>query len=358
MKLSKGNPWGMVTGRISMSPEQALRTFGFVMSPTAQGIMIRHYKAVSISGHVRHESHISNYRDPTNNQTPAQNLMRARFGLFSDLAIAHKEDLIKPIWNPLSTARRHTRGHGYNEFRSVNMLKCRDITDLTSMLISDGELEPAELTSFEKNTTQEYGFQWNQITTKNGKPSDIAHAYVFYEATQTLHEIILEEIAHRVDGFSYGLAPTYPGTGNFYGFLFFENSEGLYSTSTALFKEENMVYVNRKNLTGYTKILTDFTLDDAMHDLDLSAVLPPEAANHLIYVFIRLQSTPAYTYIIFREKGELYTYNICQSNTQVAGQYTLKDGWVMCDSNRIIQYQGSTTGITGLTLTVKGYFIS
>jgi hypothetical protein len=221
MKLAKGNPWGMITGKISMSPEQALRTFGFVMNPTAQGIMIRHYKAVSISGHVRHEFHISNYRDPTNNQTPAQNLMRARFGLFSDLAIAHKEDLIKPIWNPLSTARRHTRGHGYNEFRSVNMLKCRDITDLTHLLISDGDLEPAEILTTEKLGLNYYRITWNPATTKNGLPTDTVYGFIYFESNKRMVPIDPGESTDRSVGILWGETEHDPGIGRWAAYLFF-----------------------------------------------------------------------------------------------------------------------------------------
>jgi hypothetical protein len=221
MKLSKGNPWGMVTGRISMSPEQALRTFGFVMSPTAQGIMIRHYKAVSISGHIRHEFHISNYKDHGNPQTPAQTINRDKFKMISFVAWQRPLTLIKAIWNPLATARRKNRGHGYNEFRSVNMHTMANATDLTHLLISDGDLEPAEILTAEKLGLNYYRIKWNPETTKNGLPTDTVYGFIYFEENKRMVPIDPAESTERSVGIIWGETEHDPGIGRWAAYVFF-----------------------------------------------------------------------------------------------------------------------------------------
>lgn len=224
MKLEKGNPWGLITGKISMSPDQALRTFSFVMRPDATGIIIRHYKSISITGHIKNAYYVSNYIDAGNPQSNSQQLNRAKFALLSQLAKAHKTDLIVPIWNPLSTERRKTMGHGYNEFKSINIQMIKDITDLSTMLISDGELEPCqEITTLTQDFPGIFTFTFPSTCNKNGLLTDNVYMYILNPDTNTL------EILEPAGSYSRN-SGTITGSGtacfhSFYGYLFFQQGE-------------------------------------------------------------------------------------------------------------------------------------
>jgi hypothetical protein len=67
-----------LTGKVKCTPEEALANWGFIMSPTAQGVIFRRYTYIDSCGHKRKGVFISNYNPPGNPQTPRQQEWRKK----------------------------------------------------------------------------------------------------------------------------------------------------------------------------------------------------------------------------------------------------------------------------------------
>lgn len=119
-----------------------------------------------------------------------------------------------------------------------------------------------------------------------------------------------------------------------------------YSPSKAIQVTEviDMKYVDRGDPAEVDFTQADLTLDDAWHELDLSAIVPAAGANHLVH----LKALATIT-IAFREVGNINTINVTPEAT---GMHA--DSWVMLDANRKIEYMTSA-GMIG-TLTVRGWW--
>ncbi|MCK4352959.1 hypothetical protein KAW65_06075 [candidate division WOR-3 bacterium] len=49
MWLNKITPWGEIRGKLSTTPEQAKRLFGFIQHPLAKGVIFKDIKGVTYS---------------------------------------------------------------------------------------------------------------------------------------------------------------------------------------------------------------------------------------------------------------------------------------------------------------------
>lgn len=78
MILKPGNPWGFLTGKLSLNPEQALAMFGFAMNPEAKGVIFRGYTYYDDNNRQHRGNFISNYFPPSNPQTPLQQANRQK----------------------------------------------------------------------------------------------------------------------------------------------------------------------------------------------------------------------------------------------------------------------------------------
>lgn len=79
MILKPGNPWGYMTGKLSLNPDQAKKMFGFTMNPDAPGVIFRIYTMTDENNKNPHKVNIiSNYFPPSNPQTPKQQSNRAK----------------------------------------------------------------------------------------------------------------------------------------------------------------------------------------------------------------------------------------------------------------------------------------
>jgi len=119
-----------------------------------------------------------------------------------------------------------------------------------------------------------------------------------------------------------------------------------------------MRYVNRGDPVNFDKTFADFTLNWNWQDLDLSALIPIEAASHLVHLRVQLVASDSTSYIRFRTKGNVNIINIAELNSPVAGEEIESDFEIECDINRKIQYYGSVPNITALNLTVLGWWRS
>lgn len=78
MILKPGNSWGRLQGLLKLTPEQALRMFGFIMDPEAEGVIFRQYVYLDDILRPHTATFISNYKPPTNPNTPAQKEQRKK----------------------------------------------------------------------------------------------------------------------------------------------------------------------------------------------------------------------------------------------------------------------------------------
>lgn len=231
--LTKGFYFGFVKGKLSCTPEQAKRMFGFVMKPDAQGVILRKYHYTDAEGHRKTGIFINNYFPPSNPQTPDQQANRSKFSNIGKIAIQHTTDIIRDIWQPLAEIRTPSKAHGCNLFRGVNMQRMAGMPYTPEkMLISDGDLEPTPaITSVEYHPdTLTYEIHFDPATTKNGLPTDHAYGGILNITTNDLWILTQLAQAIRSDGVLTGTA--HEPTGAYIGYVYFRSLEQ-YSPSTA-----------------------------------------------------------------------------------------------------------------------------
>lgn len=116
MILKPGNPWGFITGKLSLNPAQALAMFGFTMRPDAHGVIFRGYTYLDDNNRNRRGNFISNYIPPSNPQTPRQQANRGKLRN----AVTGWHGMHPPghdYWNALAV-KRHLRMSGFNLYVS------------------------------------------------------------------------------------------------------------------------------------------------------------------------------------------------------------------------------------------------
>jgi len=67
-----GSAWGRIRGKLSLTPEQAERMFGFTMNPDADGVIFRQYTYYDDNNHPHTGTFISNYFPASNPHTKEQ----------------------------------------------------------------------------------------------------------------------------------------------------------------------------------------------------------------------------------------------------------------------------------------------
>lgn len=120
MILKPGNPFGFITGKLSMNPEQALRSFGFVMNPDAPGVLLRVYTMTDENNKNPHKVNIiCNYFPSGNPQTPDQqaNRMKMKAAVRAWQGLSEED---KKKWNR-EASRRKLKMSGYNLHNSQHL---------------------------------------------------------------------------------------------------------------------------------------------------------------------------------------------------------------------------------------------
>lgn len=114
-------------------------------------------------------------------------------------------------------------------------------------------------------------------------------------------------------------------------------------------------YVDRGDTLGYDFHKANFTLDNAWHDLDLSAIVPagPCLVHFAMIIYI---NTTGHS-ILFRKKGHPWGTNrwgfVCQS----AIGFVQTNPIVLCDADRKIQYKVTGVSCEDLELMVRGWWL-
>lgn len=121
-------------------------------------------------------------------------------------------------------------------------------------------------------------------------------------------------------------------------------------------EEEGMKYVDRGDPADYDFILTDLVKDDAWHDLDLSGIVSPAGAGHLIHLFLAVKATKGDNTLCLREVGNVNEVNQVCSRTQSANIANNDDCLVLADVDRKIQYKATENDWTGILISVRGWF--
>lgn len=180
--LSQPTPWGRITGKLSTTPEQALRLFGFVQNPDALGVILRIYTVYDAEGHESERQVISNYHPPSNPQTPEQQANRQTFADLVKIGKSISEPIITPIWEPWAKHRHKNGAHGHNEFRSVNISRVQTPPDWDNLLLSIGNLEGTGALSglWHAPDYATFSVNFDPTISGNGSPTDSAKAGVLF----------------------------------------------------------------------------------------------------------------------------------------------------------------------------------
>ena len=97
--------------------------------------------------------------------------------------------------------------------------------------------------------------------------------------------------------------------------------------------------------------------DGNWHDLDLSGIVPAEAAGKLVHIRYWMQHANAGQAFYVRLNGRT---NSCNADGDVtAGTTGLAFGswWILCDANRVIEYMGTNTSFNNIYLSIRGWCI-
>jgi len=110
-------------------------------------------------------------------------------------------------------------------------------------------------------------------------------------------------------------------------------------------------YTDRGDPTAWDK--TSWTTDANWHDWDLSSIVP--AGTKLVHLRVHFKDDAPGNTIRFRKNGNVDTFNAFYCVAPVANVDACYDGWVVCDSNRVIEYLASNTTFTYIYAVVRGY---
>lgn len=233
MILPPGHHFGHIRGKISTTPEQALREFNFVQNPLAKGLLFRVYRYLDDSNKMKTGTFISNYFPATDPKTPEQQAMRNRFSTISFMALQNIQTLIRPIWDPIA---RQKASHGCNEFRSVQLSRTGLPPDWTQLLISKGTIFPTpKILDYQIIQIAGVFFlkiDFDTYTNFQGLPSDLVYPFYFLRDEKRLIKLYTDKIYVREEGTCKGQVPyDYPDE-NLIVFVYFRQSDK-YSNSTS-----------------------------------------------------------------------------------------------------------------------------
>ncbi len=117
-----------------------------------------------------------------------------------------------------------------------------------------------------------------------------------------------------------------------------------------------VVFVNRGDAEVADFSLAAFTRDNAIHQIDLSSIVPAGAVA--VWLRVIIQDTAAAKYIMFFPNGETHEYSIDYLNTQANGvPIGMTMGPIALDANRLISYQSNISDGQTLAVTVKGWLL-
>ncbi len=136
-------------------------------------------------------------------------------------------------------------------------------------------------------------------------------------------------------------------------------TKGLRMSGYNLFMREAMkgligMYVDRGDPAAYDFVTSNFTLDAAWHNLDLSALITLGAKAVLLD--FDYKNTSANRHIALKKGGQTNDFNHAQVHTRVAAQDDHASMICAVGPNRIIQYNIDAVGWTYVNMTLRGWW--
>lgn len=120
----KGFPFEII-GKLSATPEQAKKMFGFEMKKGAIGIIFQRKS--------NGESYIRNSM-PRHHFTEKEKINMKKMSVISRIASEHLKDLIHTVWNPIA----NNNSCGFNTFMSKNFVRVGGPPKWENLIITDG----------------------------------------------------------------------------------------------------------------------------------------------------------------------------------------------------------------------------
>jgi len=111
--------------------------------------------------------------------------------------------------------------------------------------------------------------------------------------------------------------------------------------------------IDRGDPAANDKTLSDFTTDNAYHDLNLSSIVPAGATWILLKVVVMSSTIPAY--IRFRKKGNSNSINVAVADCIQANLSHPYQFLCPCDADRVIEYYASNSTWSSIQLSVSGW---
>lgn len=137
MITTKSLPWGEITGKLSLTPEQAKKMLGFNMRPDAKGIFFRKRNGkIEVCNLIPAKFTVI---------TKAMQQGRDKMRVITNIVKTHFKDLICPIWNKEAKNTNHIAGTQF--FISTNMLNVGKPAKWENLIISLGKLPKPEFTA-------------------------------------------------------------------------------------------------------------------------------------------------------------------------------------------------------------------
>ncbi|MDI6840329.1 MAG: hypothetical protein QMD71_05735 [bacterium] len=133
MILIKPTPWGEITGKLSLTPEQAKRMFNFNMRPDARGVVLFKMGGKQIIRNL--------VRCTTKTNKKIKRIQRI-FRILAKIANAHLDDLIYPVWMKSAKNRNCLPSNifiGMN-IKKICRIKRRGRRKWKHLIITQGEI--------------------------------------------------------------------------------------------------------------------------------------------------------------------------------------------------------------------------
>jgi hypothetical protein len=116
----------------------------------------------------------------------------------------------------------------------------------------------------------------------------------------------------------------------------------------------NKLYTDRGDPSAVDYVIGDLIEDEAFHDLDLSALIPPSAIS--VELSIVYTASAVNKDFIFRKNGNSNVINAPRIRSQVANQSIVGLVKVSCDTSQVIEYYLDSPESTTASIIVVGWY--
>lgn len=111
----------------------------------------------------------------------------------------------------------------------------------------------------------------------------------------------------------------------------------------------------RGDTPGNDFTILDFTIDNAWHGLDLSAIAPADA--QMVNVIFNMRSTTINKRTLFRRKGITGSGQVIETRSQVANVFFTTSFAIPLNADRVCEYKVTSVDVNGMFLTVLGWWL-